>query len=64
MALHRNSIKGWKWASDVFAVMLILISITGLFILKGKKGLTGRGKWLIAAGALPPLIVLLLNGML
>ncbi|MCL4244886.1 MAG: PepSY-associated TM helix domain-containing protein, partial [Candidatus Dadabacteria bacterium] len=28
-ALHRNSVKGWKWASDVFAVMLITINITG-----------------------------------
>jgi uncharacterized protein len=57
--LHRNSVKGWKWASDVFAVMLILISLTGLFILKGKNGLSGRGKWLIAAGGLPPLIALI-----
>lgn len=57
--LHRNSVHGWKWASDFFAAMLILISITGLFILKGKKGLSGRGKWLIAAGGLPPLIALI-----
>ena len=62
--LHRNSLKGWKWASDAFATMLILISVTGLFVLKGKKGLTGRGKWLIAAGALPPLIALLLYEVL
>lgn len=33
--LHRNSLKGWKWASDIFAFMLIVINITGLFILKG-----------------------------
>lgn len=62
--LHRNSAAGWKWASDVFAIMLILINITGLFILKGKHGLGGRGKWLIAAGALPPLLVLIFNGMI
>ncbi|KXK22000.1 MAG: hypothetical protein UZ12_BCD005003420 [Bacteroidetes bacterium OLB12] len=62
--LHRNSAPAWKWASDVFAVMLIVINVTGLFILKGKHGLGGRGKWLIAAGALPPLIVLIINGML
>ena len=58
--LHRNNIKGWKWASDVFAVMLILINITGLFILKGKTGLTGRGKWFIAAGMIPPVIAVIL----
>lgn len=59
--LHRNSIKGWKWASDVFALMLIVINITGLFVLRGKHGISGRGKWLIAAGALPPLVVLILS---
>ena len=35
--LHRNSLKGWKWISDIFAVMLIVISVTGLFILKVDK---------------------------
>lgn len=53
---HRNSIKGWKWFADVFAVMLIVLNITGLFILKGKHGIGGRGKWWIAAGMLPPVI--------
>ncbi len=56
--LHRNSVKGWKWAADIFAVMLIAINITGIFILRGKYGITGRGKWLIAAGALPPIIAI------
>ena len=59
--LHRNSLRGWKWVSDVFAVMLILISVTGLFILKGEKGVTGRGKWLMAAGLLVPVIALLIH---
>lgn len=61
---HRNSIKGWQWASDVFAFLLITINITGLFILKGKYGIGGRGKWLIAAGLLIPFIVLVASGML
>jgi len=54
--LHRNSLKGWRWASDVLAVMLVVISVSGLFILKGKKGLSGRGKWLLLAGLLPPVM--------
>jgi len=58
--LHRNSIKGWKWASDVFGVMLILVNITGLFILRGKTGLIGRGKWFIAAGIVPPIVAVIL----
>jgi uncharacterized protein len=57
--LHRNSVSGWKWVSDIFAVMLIIISGTGLFILRGKSGISGRGKWLIGAGALLPIIVLI-----
>lgn len=60
--LHRNSFKPWKWVADIFALLLILINITGLFVLKGSRGLTGRGWWFIAAGALPPLIALVLYG--
>jgi uncharacterized protein len=59
--LHRNSLKGWKWASDIFAFMLILINITGLFILRGKYGIKGRGKWLIALGAIPPAVALIIQ---
>lgn len=62
--LHRNSLKGWKWASDIFAVLLIVINITGLFILKGKYGISGRGKWLIAAGFVPPFIALIFQSLL
>jgi hypothetical protein len=59
--LHRNSLKGWRWVSDIFGAMLILISITGLFILKGSKGVAGRGKWFMAAGLLLPVIALILH---
>jgi hypothetical protein len=58
--LHRNSLKGWRWAADVFAVMLIVLTLTGLFILRGRQGLSGRGKWLLLAGALPPVAALIL----
>lgn len=58
-AIHRNSIAHWKWVSDVFALMLILITVTGLFVLKGKNGISGRGKWLVLAGILPPLIAII-----
>jgi uncharacterized protein len=61
--LHRNSVKGWKWAADIFAFMLIVLNLTGLFILKGKYGIKGRGKWLILAGALPPVIALIVHEM-
>ena len=59
-ALHLNRLKGWKWASDVFALILIILSLTGLFVLRGKHGMARRGKWLVIAGMLPPLLALLL----
>lgn len=59
--LHKNSLKGWKWAADVFAVMLIVICITGLFVLKGKKGISGRGKWWLMAGLLPPIVAWIIH---
>lgn len=59
--LHRNSLKGWKWASDIFAGLLILITITGIFIAKGKHGISRRGKWLIAAGFVPILAAMLIQ---
>ncbi|MBK7106233.1 MAG: PepSY-associated TM helix domain-containing protein [Ignavibacteriae bacterium] len=58
--LHRNSLKEWKWFSDIFAIALIFINVTGLFILKGKNGINGRGKWFIAAGFFPPIIALII----
>ncbi len=62
--LHRNSLKGWKWASDLFAFILILISITGIFILKGKYGFRRRGVWIILAGLFFPVAAIVLFYML
>jgi hypothetical protein len=58
--LHRNSLKGWKWASDVFGVLLIFLTVSGWFMLKGKYGVIGRGKWFIAAGMLPPIVAIII----
>jgi len=59
--LHYNKPKKlWTWFSDIYAVSLILIAITGLFILKGKKGITGRGAWLTGIGIIVPLLFLVL----
>ena len=54
--LHLNVAKRlWTWVADIFAVALILLTITGLFIIKGKKGFSGRGKWLFALGMAIPI---------
>lgn len=58
--LHRNSVKGWKWASDVFGALLIFVTISGWFMLRGRYGVLGRGKWFIAAGMLPPVVAIVL----
>lgn len=60
--LHYNPKKWWTWFADIYAVALIIIAITGLFIIKGKKGITGRGAWLTIIGILIPIVFLLLYG--
>lgn len=55
--LHLNAPKrAWTYIADAFAVALIIVSVTGLFVLKGKKGITGRGAWLTALGVLIPVL--------
>ena len=57
--LHYNKPKKlWTWFSDLFAFGLILIAISGLFLIKGKKGITGRGGILTIIGILIPLVFL------
>jgi hypothetical protein len=45
------------WFSDVYAAALALLAVTGLFVLKGKQGIKGRGAWLTASGVIVPLIL-------
>lgn len=53
--LHLNTPKGiWTWIADVYALGLIVLALTGLFVLKGKTGIKGRGAWLVSAGVLLP----------
>jgi len=59
--LHYNNIKKfYTWFSDVYAAALILMAITGLFVLKGKNGIIGRGAWLTAVGIIIPAIIILI----
>ncbi|MCX7736299.1 MAG: PepSY-associated TM helix domain-containing protein [Candidatus Kapabacteria bacterium] len=58
--LHYNNIKKlYTYLADVYAIALFIMAITGLFVIKGKKGITGRGKWLTAIGILIPILILL-----
>lgn len=58
--LHYNPGKAWTCFSDIFAGSLILIIVTGLFMLKGKHGLWGIGGIEFAIGILIPLLFILL----
>lgn len=59
--LHYNTPrKLWTWFSDLFAVGLIVLAVTGLFILRGREGITGRGAWLTSLGIIIPIIFLFL----
>lgn len=59
--LHYNPGKWWTWFSDIFSFGLIIITLTGIVMLKGKRGLWGRGGIELIAGILLPLLLLLLN---
>lgn len=59
--LHLNHGKGfWTWFADVYAIGLLILACTGIFIIQGKKGLSGRGRWLLLAGLAVPVIYLVL----
>lgn len=59
--LHKASIGTlWKWVSDAMAVILIFVAVSGLFLLKGKRGLTRWGWWFTIAGIILPLIFAIL----
>lgn len=58
--LHYNPSISWTWISDIFAGALIILAITGLFLVRGAKGISGRGAWLTVLGIVIPLVFLLL----
>lgn len=59
--LHYNKAKRlWTWFSDLYALGLVLLAISGVYMVKGKKGIRGRNGLLFAAGILIPLAFLLI----
>ena len=58
-----GSLLNWRRLNDIvhrdagyLAVGLILMAVTGMFVLKGRTGITGRGAWLVSAGVLLPVV--------
>ncbi len=54
--MHYNRVSGWSFIGDFFAVSLVFFAASGLFMVKGKSGLAGRGKWYLVLGVLIPFI--------
>ena len=57
--LHLNHPKKlWTWFADIYALALGLLAMTGLLMIRGSKGITGRGAWLVTIGIAVPLFFL------
>jgi len=54
--------QGWKYIADAYAVLLLYLAISGLFMIKGKLGLKWRGTLLVAIGVLVPVCYLYASG--
>jgi hypothetical protein len=55
--MHLNTGKRvWTGVADVYAGVLIVLAVTGIFLVRGPKGLMGRGGILMLIGILLPLI--------
>ncbi len=55
--MHRNVGKApWTGIADAFAGIMILLALSGIFLVKGRKGLSGRGGIMMALGFLLPVV--------
>lgn len=61
--LHLNrGKKAWTYVADGYAVFLLFLAISGLFMIPGRKGLLGRGAVLALVGAAVPVLYVVLSG--
>lgn len=59
--LHLNEgRKAWTWIGDGYAGVLIFLALSGSLIVKGRKGLKGRGGVYLGLGVLVPVVLYLL----
>ncbi len=56
--LHIHPEGWWLVLADFFSVALAFLALSGVLLLRGRKGFAGRGKWLTAASFLIPLAFL------
>lgn len=61
--LHLNrGKKAWTYVADTYAVILLFLALSGLFMIPGRKGLVGRGALIAALGAAVPIGYVVLSG--
>ncbi len=54
--MHLNTGKGpWTVVADLYAGLLIVLALTGPLLVRGRKGLAGRGGVMLAVGIVLPL---------
>ncbi len=55
--LHLNrGKKAWSYIADGYAVFLLFLATSGIFMLPGRRGILGRGGLLVALGAAVPIL--------
>ena len=58
--LHLNEIKSaWTYFSDLYAILLIYLALSALFMVRGKKGVKSLRGLLVAAGFIIPAIFMM-----
>jgi hypothetical protein len=61
--LHLNrGKKAWMYAADAYACVLLGLALSGMFMLPGRRGLFGRGIFLVLLGAAVPIAYVTLAG--
>lgn len=52
----------WKYIADAYAVLLLYLAVSGMFMIKGRLGLAWRGTAFIGAGVAVPVLYVVLSG--
>ncbi len=61
--LHLNrGKKAWTYVADSYALFLLFLALSGLFMIPGRKGLLGRGAIVALLGAAVPILYVVLSG--
>ena len=61
--LHLNrGKKAWTYVADAYAVFLLFLATSGLFMIPGRKGILGRGAAIALSGALLPAAYVIWSG--